>query len=370
MIMLTRLHRGERPARAALCRFVLCLGLATGLGCASLLAPAASYAYPTNLTLPTITGKAQQGQTLTESHGTWMPEPMYSAYQWLRCNSSGAECVPIAGARAQTYVPVAADVEHKLRVEETASLGYYMASESAQSAPTAVVVPPVPDDSTLPTITGKAQQGQTLTESHGTWTNSPTGFAYQWLRCNSSGAECVPIAGARAQTYVPVAEDVARELRVQETASNAGGSGSPAESQAAVVNAAASAEPPAVAPTRVLINIKSVTVNRHGVAVIPLSCPKSAADGCHGTVTITMRVAQPHARRARAARCGRGCRPLGSANYEARAGNKISLRVHIASFGRRLVTRGKSVRVTLTATSVEGGQTATVTRAIALKAAA
>jgi hypothetical protein len=43
---------------------------------------------------------------------------------------------------------------------------------------------------------------------------------------------------------------------------------------------------------------------------------------------------------------------------------------HIASFGRRLLKGRTSVRVTLTATSVADGQTATVTRAIKMDSAA
>jgi hypothetical protein len=41
---------------------------------------------------------------------------------------------------------------------------------------------------------------------------------------------------------------------------------------------------------------------------------------------------------------------------------------HIASFGRRLLKGRTSVRVTLTATSVADGQTATVTRAVKVEA--
>ena len=110
-----------------------------------------------------------------------------------------------------------------------------------------------------------------------------------------------------------------------------------------------------------------MTVNRHGVATIPLRCPSSAGSGCSRTVTITVQVLQPHAKRASAARCARGCRPLGTTNYQARAGQKVNVRVHIASFGRRLLSKKKSVRVTLTASSVADGQTVTVTRAISLK---
>ena len=84
----------------------------------------------------------------------------------------------------------------------------------------------------MPTVTGTAQQGQTLTEHHGTWSNSPTAYVYQWLRCNSSGSSSGAIGGAGSQTYSPVAEDVGHELRVTETASNAGGAGSTVESAA------------------------------------------------------------------------------------------------------------------------------------------
>jgi YVTN family beta-propeller protein len=120
-------------------------------------------------------------------------------------------------------------------------------------------------------------------------------------------------------------------------------------------------------PTPVLISIRSVTVNRHGNAVIPVTCPASASAGCRGTITITVQIAQPHAKRASAARCARGCRPLGTTNYQARAGQKVNVRVHIASFGRRLLSVKKSVRVTLTASSVAAGQSVIVTRAISLK---
>lgn len=43
------------------------------------------------------------------------------------------------------------------------------------------------------------------------------------------------------------------------------------------------------------------------------------------------------------------------------------MRVHIASFGRRLPKNHASVPLTLTATSVADGQTATVTRALKME---
>src|SRR5205823_4627841 len=105
-------------------------------------------------------------------------------------------------------------------------------SSPATSAASAVVVPLPPANTALPTIGGTAQQGQTLTESHGTWTNSPTGYSYQWQQCDGEGAACTAISGATNQTYVLTAGDVGHTIRVQETASNAGGSSAAATSAA------------------------------------------------------------------------------------------------------------------------------------------
>ena len=133
----------------------------------------------------------------------------------------------IGGATNQTYSPVAEDVGHELRVTETASNAGGSGS-TAESEATAVVMPPVPVDSTLPTVTGTAQQGETLTEHHGEWTqlsrpDTPT----SGCGVTRSGAGCVAIGGATGETYSLVGEDVGHTLRVAETASNAGGPGSP-----------------------------------------------------------------------------------------------------------------------------------------------
>jgi hypothetical protein len=186
---------------------------------------------PANSSPPTISGTAQQGQTVTEAHGSWTNEPTSFTYRWQRCNAEGNSCTAISGATGQTYVPVAGDVGHMLRVAETAS-NAGGSSEAMSSAATATVKPPPPTNTSPPTITGTAQQTQTLTEHHGVWTNEPTSFTYQWQQCDGLGNSCLPISGATAQAYVPGAGDVGHTLRVQETASNAGGSGSPATSSA------------------------------------------------------------------------------------------------------------------------------------------
>ena len=52
-----------------------------------------------------------------------------------------------------------------------------------------------PSNTSLPAVAGSAKVGQTLTVSNGSWTGSPTGYAYQWQRCTSS-TSCVDIASA------------------------------------------------------------------------------------------------------------------------------------------------------------------------------
>jgi Abnormal spindle-like microcephaly-assoc'd, ASPM-SPD-2-Hydin len=193
--------------------------------------PQVTVSPPANTAVPTITGTAQQGQTLTEHHGTWSNEPTGYKYQWLQCDSLGSSCLAIAGATSPTYVPVAGDVGHTIAVEETAS-NAGGSGGPVSSAVTGKVIAAAPVNTGVPTISGTAQQGQTLTEHHGTWSNEPTGYKYQWLQCDSTGKNCVGISGATNTTYVPLVGDVGRTIAVQETASNEGGTSSPASSAA------------------------------------------------------------------------------------------------------------------------------------------
>ena len=55
---------------------------------------------------------------------------------------------------------------------------------SAVSLPTAKITPSPPVNVKPPTITGTAQQGKTLTEVHGEWTNEPESYEYKWERCD------------------------------------------------------------------------------------------------------------------------------------------------------------------------------------------
>jgi hypothetical protein len=148
---------------------------------AATLAVVAAASVPMNTGLPVISGNAQVGQTLTTTNGTWANNPTSFTYRWNRGGS------PIAGATSSSYVPVSADVGATLTVSviATNSVG---PSPLATSAPTVAVVTAssVPVNTAIPTISGAAQVGQTLTATNGTWANSPSSFAYQWS--TSAGA--------------------------------------------------------------------------------------------------------------------------------------------------------------------------------------
>ena len=94
----------------------------------------------------------------------------------------------------------------------------------------AVVDVAVPSTSGAPSISGSVVEAQTLSESHASWSGSPTGYSYQWQSCDASGSNCSAIADATGQSYTLTSAEVGHTIRVRETATNAGGSSSPATS--------------------------------------------------------------------------------------------------------------------------------------------
>lgn len=201
---------------------------------------------PVELTAPTIEGEALEGEPLkVAGSGTWAgSEPIeYADYEWLRCSGGHeSECHPISGASgrsATSYTTTHADVGDGIAVRITAhnSAGS-TAATSTSSAP--IAQKPLRNTSP-PTISGEAREGQQLTGSHGEWEGSePIEYLrYTWLACRSGS--CVERqSGAEDTTYTPTAADVGYTIELEVTAKNpvvAEESASSAATQTVVGNA-------------------------------------------------------------------------------------------------------------------------------------
>jgi hypothetical protein len=107
-----------------------------------------------------------------------------------------------------------------------------------------------PVNTSLPLVSGQPAIGQVLSSDQGSWSGGPTGFAYQWRRCDAGGGSCADVSGATASTYTLGAGDVGSTVRVVVTASNSSGSASATSQQTAVVQ---SSVPPATTLGRTTI---------------------------------------------------------------------------------------------------------------------
>ena len=243
--------------RLAVLTLVVASGLLTVAG-----AQAMATAPPANTALPTITGTPTVGQTLTARDGTWTNSPTSFAYQWLRCNGGGNNCVKVANGTQKTYTLVGADAGRTMRVEVTATNAD--GSATARSAQTAAVAPATsaaaPKNTAAPTITGTPKAGQVLTANPGSWSGNPTSFTYQWQRCDADVASCSNVTGATSRTYTATSADVGYRLRVRVTAHNAKGSATATSAITAVVQ-------PAVRITNGRPTLRIISVRFVGAAV-------------------------------------------------------------------------------------------------------
>jgi hypothetical protein len=219
---------GKTPLKGDLIRVntrLLMHSLWVAVLAAAISAVPALAAPPANTTAPSITGTPRVGETLTAQNGTWSNSPTAFQYQWQRCNAAGAACANIGTATDRTYLLQQADANRTIRVVVTALNGD--GAGSARSNQTDLIAPSTaPRNTAAPTIEGDAIVGEQLTANDGTWTNSPTSFAYQWQRCDIDALTCAPVPGATAKTYNVGAADLGFRLRVVVTARNAGGAGS------------------------------------------------------------------------------------------------------------------------------------------------
>jgi hypothetical protein len=245
--------RVYRPSAGDVSRTLRVLVFATGPAgtAAALSSPTARIARasspaPQNRSLPRVQGLPRKGERLAAEHGNWANSPSSYGFTWLRCDRAGNGCGAIGGAHGSTYILSPADVGHTIRLQVDARNAGGLSR--AFSPPTAVVaVQPAPaaakPASTVPpSISGTAQEGNTLAGNRGSWTNSPSSYDYRWQRCDRSGDHCNGIGGATGTSYVLRGDDIGRTVRFRVRARNASGSDAASSNPTSVIRAAA---PPA-----------------------------------------------------------------------------------------------------------------------------
>jgi hypothetical protein len=164
---------------------------------------------PTNITPPVISGSPTIGSVLTCDPGAWTGSPTY-AYIWTRNETT------IVGATGQTYTIQAIDAGSTLECEVKAT----NAAGSAQEGANEIQVPAVlPVNTVAPVVSGNPVVAWRLSCDTGTWSNTPTGYAYQWM----SGG--LPIGGAVGPDHILTDDDAGTSVSCQVIATNAQGNG-------------------------------------------------------------------------------------------------------------------------------------------------
>jgi len=277
--------------------------------------------------------------------------------------ASGASwtLAPIAGANVLTAVACPATGEC-VGVDQT----------GAETTWTATVSPdPVPANTAAPTIAGTPTQGQTLTASPGSWTNSPTSYSDQWEDCNTSGRDCSAIDGATGPQYKLTSSDVGHTIVVEETATNANGSSPPASSAATTVVQAISspagtgaggsggsggsgaAGSPSKGSSATVDSVK----RRGDDEDVSVSCAGAAGTSCSVAVTLSVietvdrgRVVAVAARKS-SSKTTRRSEVVGRGTVDLRGGQTKTINVSLNAGGKRLLAARHNLKVKLLATA-------------------
>ena len=165
--------------------------------------------------LPTISGMAQVGETLTADTSDIADEDGLTnvsySYQWLAAN------VEIAGATNSTYTLTASDQGKTITVKVSFTDDADNEETLSSAATTAVAARPNTPATGLPTIGGTAQVDETLTADTSAIADADgltdVSYSYQWIR-SDSGAD-TDISGQTGSTYTLVSADKGKIIKVR-----------------------------------------------------------------------------------------------------------------------------------------------------------
>jgi hypothetical protein len=159
--------------------------------------------------VPSVTGTAKAGSTLTAVPGTWAPAPVTLAYQWSVAGT------PIVGATRKAFLIPATAAGKAVTVTVTGSKTGYSPAKRTSAAVAIAAQQPLPT-APVPTVTGAAKVGSTLTAVPGTWGPAPVTLAYQWSVAGT------PIVGATRKSFVIPATAAGKAVTVTVVGSKIG----------------------------------------------------------------------------------------------------------------------------------------------------
>jgi len=185
-----------------------CRVLATNTGgSAAALSSAVNVPYVLNaLTLSSVAATAGQGYSATINGTTAGSTVTATSSDGTALTVSGNT---ISGTFAGAGSPTVTLTEHLASASNDGRASPVTVTVSVQAAPVNTVAP---------AISGTAAVGNTILVSNGTWTGSPSGYSYQWLRNGTN------IAGATSSSYLVAVADEGASLTCRVLATNIGGS--------------------------------------------------------------------------------------------------------------------------------------------------
>jgi hypothetical protein len=162
---------------------------------------------------PVVTGDTTQGSRLVVSHGAWTGAgKLRFSYQWYRCDTMGRHCHGLHGARTHVHESGANDVGHTLSVAVRATDAKGSTTAFASLVGPIAGTHPRLDPLAQPVVAGSAVEGAIVHVRTGRWQPKPSGFAFQWARCNLQLRACASIAGATGATHAIAADDIGHVL--------------------------------------------------------------------------------------------------------------------------------------------------------------
>ena len=191
----------------------------------------------TNSVLPVVSGTLAASSTVSATTGTWSTSGTFT-YQW-QSSTDGSAWTNISSATSSTYALTGTETGKYIRVQVTNSISSGTISGTAYSVATVKIG--APSNTALPVISGTLRIGSAQSVTTGTWTNSPTSYAYQW-QSSTNGISWINIGGWATSTYIPTFDICNAQIRVIVAAIGGGDT-------ATVTSAAVSGFLPPSAPT-------------------------------------------------------------------------------------------------------------------------